>query len=42
MMGANGMDFELSSKSGLIAVVTPDGEPRIVADAVAFPNGSST
>jgi sugar lactone lactonase YvrE len=39
MMGADGMDFELGSKSGLIAVVTPDGERRIVADTVAFPNG---
>src|SRR6187397_2442044 len=39
MMGADGMDFELGSKSGLIAVVTPDGECRIVADTVAFPNG---
>jgi sugar lactone lactonase YvrE len=39
MMGADGMDFELGSKTGLIAVVTPDGERRIVADTVAFPNG---
>ncbi len=39
MMGADGMDFELGSKSGLIAVVTPDGGRRIVADTVAFPNG---
>jgi sugar lactone lactonase YvrE len=39
MMGADGMDFDLGSKSGLIAVVTPDGERRIVADTVAFPNG---
>jgi len=39
MMGADGMDFELGSESGLIALVTPDGERRIVADTVAFPNG---
>jgi hypothetical protein len=37
MMGADGMDFELGSRSGLIAVVTPDGDRRIVADTVAFP-----
>jgi sugar lactone lactonase YvrE len=39
MMGADGMNFELGSKSGLIAVVTPDGNRRVVADTVAFPNG---
>jgi sugar lactone lactonase YvrE len=39
MMGADGMDFELGSKRGLIAVVTSDGDSRIVADSVAFPNG---
>jgi sugar lactone lactonase YvrE len=39
MMGADGMDFELGSRRGLIAVVTPAGECRIVADTVAFPNG---
>ncbi len=39
MMGADGMNFELGSTSGLIAVVTPDGDRRIVADTVAFPNG---
>ena len=39
MMGADGMNFELGSKSGLIAVVAPDGDRRIVADTVAFPNG---
>ena len=39
MMGADGMNFELGSKRGLIAVVTPDGRARIVADIVAFPNG---
>ena len=39
MMGADGMNFELGSQRGLIAVVTPDGDRRIVADTVAFPNG---
>ena len=39
MMGADGMNFELGSTRGLIAVVTPDGDSRIVADTVAFPNG---
>jgi sugar lactone lactonase YvrE len=39
MMGANGMNFELGSKRGLIAAVTSEGGSRIVADAVAFPNG---
>lgn len=39
MMGADGMNFELGSKRGLVAVVTPDGSSRIVADTVAFPNG---
>ena len=39
MMGADGMNFELGSTSGLIAVVTPDGACRIVADTVGFPNG---
>jgi sugar lactone lactonase YvrE len=39
MMGADGMDFELGSRRGLIAVVTSAGECRIVADTVAFPNG---
>ena len=39
MMGADGMNFELGSKRGLIAVVTPDGSTRIVADTIAFPNG---
>ena len=38
MMGADGMNLELGSKRGLIAVVTP-GRARIVADIVAFPNG---
>ena len=39
MMGADGMNFELGSKAGLIAVVAPNGDRRIVADTVAFPNG---
>lgn len=39
MMGADGMNFELGSQSGLIAVVTSDGDSRIVADTIAFPNG---
>jgi sugar lactone lactonase YvrE len=39
MMGGDGMNFELGSKRGLIAVVTPDGNSRIVADTIAFPNG---
>jgi sugar lactone lactonase YvrE len=39
MMGADGMDFELGSRRGLIAVVTQDGDRRVVADTVAFPNG---
>ena len=39
MMGTDGMNFELGSKAGLIAVVAPDGDRRIVADTVAFPNG---
>src|SRR5262245_1495141 len=39
MMGADGMNFELGSQRGLIAVVAPDGGARIVADTVAFPNG---
>src|SRR5258706_16126215 len=36
---SQGFDFEVGSKSGVIAVVTPDGESRLVADGVAFPNG---
>jgi sugar lactone lactonase YvrE len=39
MMGADGMNFELGSERGLIAAVTHDGDRRIVADTVAFPNG---
>jgi sugar lactone lactonase YvrE len=38
-MRGEGMNFELGSRRGLIAVVTPDGRSRVVADAVAFPNG---
>lgn len=29
----------MGSKSGVVALVTPGGDARIVADAVAFPNG---
>ena len=36
---SQGFDFELGSKTGVIALVTSDGEARIVADEVAFPNG---
>ncbi len=36
---SRGMDFEVGSKSGLIAVVTPAGEARQVASELAFPNG---
>ena len=39
MMGADGMDFEKGSVAGLVAVVTPDGDSRVVATEVAFPNG---
>jgi len=38
MMGS-GMDFEVGSTSGVIAVVTPAGEVRQVASGLAFPNG---
>jgi sugar lactone lactonase YvrE len=34
-----GFDFEVGSRSGLIAVVQPDGSARQVADTIAFPNG---
>ena len=34
-----GFDFEVGSKSGVIAVVTLEGEARLVAGGVAFPNG---
>lgn len=36
---SHGFDFEVGSKSGVVAVVTPEGEARLVADEVAFPNG---
>jgi sugar lactone lactonase YvrE len=36
---SQGFDFEVGSKSGVIAVVTPAGNARVVADGVAFPNG---
>ena len=36
---SHGFDFEVGSKSGIVAVVPPDGELRLEADAVAFPNG---
>jgi sugar lactone lactonase YvrE len=36
---SGGFDFEVGSKSGVVALVTPDGEGRLVADTVAFPNG---
>jgi sugar lactone lactonase YvrE len=34
-----GFDFEVGSKSGVVALVTPEAQARIVADGVAFPNG---
>lgn len=39
MMGADGMNFELGSRTGLLAVVTATGDVRTVADTLAFPNG---
>lgn len=36
---SHGFDFEVGSQSGVIALVTPDGDARLVADGVAFPNG---
>ncbi len=36
---SQGFDFEVGSTSGVIAVVTPGGDARVVADGVAFPNG---
>jgi sugar lactone lactonase YvrE len=36
---SGGFDFEVGSRSGVVAVVTPDGDARIVATEVAFPNG---
>jgi sugar lactone lactonase YvrE len=34
-----GFDFEVGSRSGVVALVTPDGNARVVAEEVAFPNG---
>ena len=36
---SGGVDFEVGSKSGVIALVTSEGDARLVADGVAFPNG---
>ena len=36
---SGGFDFEVGSRSGVVALVTPDGDARIVATEVAFPNG---
>jgi sugar lactone lactonase YvrE len=36
---SHGFDFEVGSRSGVIALVTPDGHARLVADGVASPNG---
>ena len=36
---SGGFDFEVGSRSGVVALVTPDGEARTVATEVAFPNG---
>jgi sugar lactone lactonase YvrE len=36
---SEGFDFEVGSRSGVVAVVTPAGDARLVADGVAFPNG---
>jgi sugar lactone lactonase YvrE len=36
---SGGFDFEVGSRSGVVALVTPDGDARLVADGVAFPNG---
>jgi len=36
---SQGFDFEVGSKSGVVALVTPAGDARLVADTVAFPNG---
>ena len=36
---SQGFDFEVGSKSGVVAIVTADGDARLVADGVAFPNG---
>jgi sugar lactone lactonase YvrE len=36
---SKGFDFEVGSRSGVVAVVTAAGDVRLVADGVAFPNG---
>jgi sugar lactone lactonase YvrE len=36
---SHGFDFDVGSRSGVIAVVTRDGDARLVAEGVAFPNG---
>jgi sugar lactone lactonase YvrE len=36
---SQGMDFEIGSRAGVIAIVTAGGDTRLVADGVAFPNG---
>jgi sugar lactone lactonase YvrE len=36
---SGGFDFEVGSRSGIICLVTPEGDSRLVADGVAFPNG---
>ena len=36
---SHGFDFDVGSRSGVIAVVTPAGDARLIADGVAFPNG---
>lgn len=36
---SEGFDFEVGSRSGVIVLVTPTGEARVVAESVAFPNG---
>jgi sugar lactone lactonase YvrE len=36
---SGGVDFEVGSTSGVVALVTPSGEARLVAERVAFPTG---
>ena len=36
---SGGFDFEVGSRSGVVALVAPDGDARTVATEVAFPNG---
>ena len=36
---SEGFDFEVGSTSGIVALVTPEGDARIVAERLAFPNG---